>query len=360
MSWTEVHDEAEALEHAVSDRLIDRIDEMLGQARSRSPRRSDSERRGARAPAVLRNAAHLPAERAGPREPRQRSGPRVPALRRAPRSEARRNRQRRPSATRRPTACASRERGEFTIGARAASKVLVQAVAALLLVLSIAARRPGAAAGWRRGNRQRAIQDHGQLVPRRRSVQPGGRDLSEHLRRRAIGRRLGVDVHAGMAGRHAEAPVLVHARLEQRRRRCGIRQHADQLPLPVLDEGPGRPAFSPRLSLILPTGDSDELDSTGLQFNLPFSKQTRRRLLALERRHDLAAGALPSEGGDRDIESPFLAGSAIVPPAPDAPRDAGDGGQLRRAADSGRHGRATSRSRCPRDCAAAGTSATSS
>src|SRR6187455_970793 len=30
MSWTEVHDEAEALEHAVSDRLIDRIDAMLG------------------------------------------------------------------------------------------------------------------------------------------------------------------------------------------------------------------------------------------------------------------------------------------------------------------------------------------
>ena len=30
MSWTDVHDEAENLEHAVSDRLIDRIDEMLG------------------------------------------------------------------------------------------------------------------------------------------------------------------------------------------------------------------------------------------------------------------------------------------------------------------------------------------
>ena len=29
--WDEVHDEAEHLEHAVSDRLIDRIDEMLGQ-----------------------------------------------------------------------------------------------------------------------------------------------------------------------------------------------------------------------------------------------------------------------------------------------------------------------------------------
>src|SRR5215475_9876485 len=29
-AWDEVHDEAEQLEHVVSDRLIDRIDEMLG------------------------------------------------------------------------------------------------------------------------------------------------------------------------------------------------------------------------------------------------------------------------------------------------------------------------------------------
>src|SRR6185436_12755843 len=30
MSWAEVHDEAELLEHAVSDRLVERMDEMLG------------------------------------------------------------------------------------------------------------------------------------------------------------------------------------------------------------------------------------------------------------------------------------------------------------------------------------------
>ena|SRR5579864_3816385 len=30
MSWAEVHDEAEQLEHAVSERLIDRVDDMLG------------------------------------------------------------------------------------------------------------------------------------------------------------------------------------------------------------------------------------------------------------------------------------------------------------------------------------------
>jgi len=30
LNWSEVHAEAEVLEHAVSDRLVDRIDEMLG------------------------------------------------------------------------------------------------------------------------------------------------------------------------------------------------------------------------------------------------------------------------------------------------------------------------------------------
>ena len=30
LDWSEVHDEAEKLEHAISDRLIDRIDELLG------------------------------------------------------------------------------------------------------------------------------------------------------------------------------------------------------------------------------------------------------------------------------------------------------------------------------------------
>jgi DtxR family Mn-dependent transcriptional regulator len=51
MSWTEVHDEAEHLEHAVSDRLIDRIDEMLGRPRSiRTAIRSRPGRRARAAP----------------------------------------------------------------------------------------------------------------------------------------------------------------------------------------------------------------------------------------------------------------------------------------------------------------------
>jgi hypothetical protein len=45
----------------------------------------------------------------------------------------------------------------------------------------------------------------------------------------------------------------------------------------ALTEGPGRPAFSPRVSLVVPTGSSDRglgAGSAGLQFNLPFSKQS--------------------------------------------------------------------------------------
>ena len=48
MSWTEVHDEAEHLEHAVSDRLIERIDEMLGRPEVDPARRPDSRTRKAR------------------------------------------------------------------------------------------------------------------------------------------------------------------------------------------------------------------------------------------------------------------------------------------------------------------------
>ena len=41
--------------------------------------------------------------------------------------------------------------------------------------------------------------------------------------------------------------------------------------LQVLEERPGRPAFAPRLSLIVPTARIDR--SSGVQVNLPFSKQ---------------------------------------------------------------------------------------
>jgi hypothetical protein len=88
----------------------------------------------------------------------------------------------------------------------------------------------------------------------------------------------------------------------------------------VLTEGPGRPAFSPRASLVLPTGSVRNArgdGSYGLQVNLPFSKRSgtvywhwNGGFTWLPR----AKATGPASAGltDRaDLLSPFVAGSAI-------------------------------------------------
>ena len=88
MKWDEVHDDAEQMEHVVSDRLIERIDEMLGRPEF-DPHGDPIPDRGwpARASSA-RDAAHLPAAHAGDRGARHRSGCRVPALHRKPQPQA--------------------------------------------------------------------------------------------------------------------------------------------------------------------------------------------------------------------------------------------------------------------------------
>jgi len=64
-----------------------------------------------------------------------------------------------------------------------------------------------------------------------------------------------VDADAGLAA----GDILVHYRLQ------------------VMDQGSRRPAFSPRVSLIVPSGsrEHDTGGDTGWQLNLPFSEQAR-------------------------------------------------------------------------------------
>ena len=88
MSWTEVHEEAEKLEHAVSERLIERIDEMLGRP-AVDPHGdpipdADGTVNRIRYDTLL--TCPLAYSRHG--ATRQRSGSRVPPLRGAPRSPA--------------------------------------------------------------------------------------------------------------------------------------------------------------------------------------------------------------------------------------------------------------------------------
>ena len=68
----------------------------------------------------------------------------------------------------------------------------------------------------------------------------------------------------------------------------------------LLEEGPGRPAMSPRVSLIVPVGDRGARalgrGGWGLQFNLPVSKQVGDFYL-----HGNAGVTLVAEPVDRSV-----------------------------------------------------------
>ena len=80
-------------------------------------------------------------------------------------------------------------------------------------------------------------------------------------------------------------------------------------------EGPGRPAFSPRLSVVIPTGRSHDglgNGSAGLQVNLPFSKQTGDWYWHWNAGLTWLPQAKSADDSRREnLSSPFLAGSAI-------------------------------------------------
>src|SRR5688500_6614022 len=136
MSWTEVHDEAELLEHAVSDRLIDRIDEMLG--------RPEVDPHGDPIPSA-EGTVSLPTYETLMTCPLQQPM-RVSRVRDQDRAflEFIERHDLKPGALvqvaeRDAAADSVRVKGsrEFTIGARAASKVLVRAVGMVLLLSAI-------------------------------------------------------------------------------------------------------------------------------------------------------------------------------------------------------------------------------
>lgn len=80
----------------------------------------------------------------------------------------------------------------------------------------------------------------------------------------------------------------------------------------ALEEGPGRPAFAPRVSAILPTGRAiDNSNRPGLQINLPFSKQVGALYLHGNAGLTWLYG-VPLGLGDRtNLTSPQVAGSVV-------------------------------------------------
>ena len=127
MSWAEVHDEAEQLEHVVSERLIERIDDMLGHPTHDPHGDPIPNPEGAVAEPPSRQPAHLPDRHTAEGDAHRRSGSGVPAVHRKQRSEARSGASRWKRAIPRRIRCSLRKKDRrITIGARAASKLLVE------------------------------------------------------------------------------------------------------------------------------------------------------------------------------------------------------------------------------------------
>jgi hypothetical protein len=88
----------------------------------------------------------------------------------------------------------------------------------------------------------------------------------------------------------------------------------------VLEEGPGKPAFAPRFSLIVPTGNRDKGTGNGVvgyQWNLPFSKKVTSRVALHANlgvtylphvRSPMNNGQLSPK---QSLVSPWIGGSAI-------------------------------------------------
>jgi hypothetical protein len=85
----------------------------------------------------------------------------------------------------------------------------------------------------------------------------------------------------------------------------------------ALDEGPGRPAFSPRFSLVLPTGTRRSgTDRPGVQVNLPFSKQVGDVYFHGNAGLTWLYGIALANGDRTNTNTPQLAASAIWRTAP--------------------------------------------
>ena len=212
MSWTEVHDEAEHLEHAVSERLIDRIDEMLGRPKFDPHGDPIPDSHGAFDRKHYDTLLTCPIHS------------RVTVSRVTDQDSAFllfvERHDLKPGSVveveeRDEVADSVRLKGEgnkrVTIGARAASKVLVEAlkvvVLCLLLPLTALAQTTTPAAASK--SEPFAILDNSFLVEEAFN-QPAG-VFQNIFGFRAQRRPVGVRVHPGVARHLAEAPAVLHA-----------------------------------------------------------------------------------------------------------------------------------------------------
>jgi DtxR family transcriptional regulator, Mn-dependent transcriptional regulator len=277
MSWAEVHDEAEHLEHAVSERLIERIDEMLGHPGA-DPHGDPIPTSEGRVDATdYQTLLTCPLHR--PVRVTRVSDQDADFLRFIESSQLKPGEvveiEERDTAADRVRL--KRRADRITIGTRAAAKLLVQSAAWLLAFAGLSVLAPGTAVAQpappAASARPFEILDNSFLVEEAFNQEPG------------IVQNIFGFVRGGGAWEFAftqEWPFTSQAHqlsytlpfVGGDGLGSGFGSALLNYRYQALTETAARPAFSPRLSLILPTGgERDGSDTTGYQVNLPFSKQ---------------------------------------------------------------------------------------
>jgi DtxR family transcriptional regulator, Mn-dependent transcriptional regulator len=327
MNWDEVHEEAEKLEHVVSERLIERMDEMLGHPEVDPHGDPIPNAEGVTTHRELHSLLTCPL--GAPLSVTRVTDQDAAFLRFLEHSHLKPGQVLSVEA-RDEAADSVRIRREdeapLTIGARAASKVLVEVIAAVLLVVALAsgaraqaqASAPPAPAS---ASEPFAITDNSFFVEEAFNQEP-------RVFQNIAGALVEEGGEWGLAfTQEWPAPSMRH----QLSYTVGL-VHADGATGPgdvllnyryqLFEEGPGRAAVSPRVSLIVPAGDETRgrgQGGWGLQFNLPVSKQVGEFYLhgnaGLTWLPSLSTDRYPSVGfapaDDVGVASPFLAGSAI-------------------------------------------------
>ena len=267
--WDEVHEEAELLEHAVSDRLIDRMDQMLGRPQVDPHGDPIPDAEGIVKPQAMQTLLtcplHTPVtisrvidqDKAFLRfieNHNLKPGESIEVEDRDAASDS---------------VSVRREDRRITIGTRAASKVLVQMTAAALLILGLSASASA------QQQMPFGILDNSFLVEEAFNQEPG---IFQNI--------VGVHLVGGGEWEAAftqEWPLVTQAHQLSFtfsslavNDATGVGDLMLNYRWQATMETDSRPAFSPRLSFIAPTGRASKglgNGGAGWQVNLPFSKQ---------------------------------------------------------------------------------------
>ena len=323
MSWAEVHEEAEKLEHVVSERLIERMDEMLGHPEVDPHGDPIPDAEGIITHRELHSLLTCPLN--VPLTVTRIADQDAAFLRFLEQSQLKPGQHLRVQARDEAADSVRVERADaepLTIGARAASKLLVEVIASLLLVLVFSgvaalAQAPSAAAVVEPFE----ISDNSFFVEEAFNQEAG-------IFQNIVGAIRDEGGDWGIAfTQEWPAPSLKHQlsytmSLVSGDGETGAGDVLLNYRYQLLEEDPRIPAISPRVSLIVPVGDEQRglgQGGWGWQFNVPVSKQVGDFYLhgnlgltwwpSVSTDRFPSAGILPGE--DVAIASPFVGGSVI-------------------------------------------------